>query len=234
MKLHLKNLFASMAGTLANAMVATTVLLSVSAPFAYATPLQDLEASVEAEDATAQVELDRINAERRVLNARYAEEDKACFQKFAVTPCRDKLRAERRAKLDALRTQEVALNDAKRQRRSQLQREQVRQRELEAAERRADAARAAAEKAQTQPQQNAPLSSPGTPRGESAPRQPPKPRPPNVRTPPAPVDRSAQSAEERARYEQKQKEAAEHKAEIERRNAERDPAKQPKPLPVPQ
>ncbi len=226
MKLHLKNLLSSMASA-----TALTALLFVTP--VHATPLQDLEVSVKAEDATAQVELDRINAERRALNAHYAEEDKACFQKFAVTPCRDQLRSEKRIKLDALRKEEVVLNDAKRQRHSQLQREQVRQRELDAAERRADAARAAAEKAQNQPTQNAPLGSKGAPRDEPTLRQPPKPRPPSVRTPPAPVDHTAQSAEERARYEQKQKEAAEHKAEIARRNAERDPAKQPKPLPAP-
>lgn len=197
----------------------------------FATPLQDLEASVAAEDATTQVQLDRINAERKVLNARYAEDDKACFQKFAVTPCRNELRAERRLKLDALRKEEVELNDAKRHRRSQLQREQVRQRELDAAERRADTARDAAEKAARQP--NEPLGSQGKPRAEPTPRQPPKPTPPHVRQPPAPVDHAAQSAEERARYEQKQKDAAEHKAEIERRNAERDPSKAPKPLPAP-
>ncbi|MFZ4285433.1 hypothetical protein [Variovorax sp. HJSM1_2] len=206
---------------------AATLLLTVPA---HATPLQDLEASVAAEDATTQVALDRINNERRTLNARYAEEDKACFQKFAVTPCREALRADRRIKLDALRKEEVALNDAKRQRRAQLQAEQLRQRELEAAERRADTERKAADKAARQP--NAPLSPQGSPRGEQAPRQPPKPTPPHTRQAPAVVDRSAQEAEERARYEQKQKDAAAHKAEIERKNAERDPNKQAKPLPA--
>lgn len=225
MKLHL-NRFIS------KTLVAATVWGALAMP-AHATPLQELEASVKAEDTAAQVELDRINAERKTLNARFNEEDKACFQKFAVTPCRDGVRAERRVKLDALRKEEVVLNDAKRQRKSTLQREQVRLREVEAAERRADTARAAADKAQGQPTQNAPLGSRGAPRAEPAPRQPPTPRPPSVRNPPAPVDHTAQSAEERARYAQKQKEAADHKAEIERRNAERDPSKTPKPLPAP-
>lgn len=226
MKLPLKNLLSTMTAT-------AFAALLLAGPV-HATPLQDLEASVKAEDATAQVQIDRINAERRALNARFTEEDKACFQKFAVTPCRDKLRAERRTKLDALRKEEVVFNDAKRQRHAQLQREEVRQRELEAAERRADTARAAAEKAQGQTTQNPPLGSRGAPREEPAPRQPPAPHKPNVRTPPAPIDHSAQAAEESARFAQKQKEAADHKAEIARRNAERDPAKQPKPLPAPQ
>ena len=222
MKFSLKYLISALAAAMA---------LAVLAVPAYATPLQDLEASVKEQDAVAQVQLDRISAERKALNERYAEEDKACFQKFAVTPCRNELRAQRRTKIDALRKEEVVLNDAKRQRRAELQAAQLHQRELEAAERRADTERKAAEKAERQP--NAPLSPQGTPRAEPTPRQPPKANPPHVRQPPAPVDRSAQSAEERARYEQKQKEAAEHKAEIERRNAERDPSKQPKPLPAP-
>lgn len=66
----------------------------------------------------------RIDAERQRIEKRFAEEEAACFQKFAVNDCRDASRARRRVDMADLRRQEIALNDAERKRKGaeQLQR----------------------------------------------------------------------------------------------------------------
>ena len=66
----------------------------------------------------------RIRAERQQIEQRFADEEVACFKKFAVNDCRDASRARRRAEMADLRRQEIALNDAERKRKGaeQLQR----------------------------------------------------------------------------------------------------------------
>ena len=65
---------------------------------------------------TLQAERTRIAAERSRINARFASEDRACHQRFAVNDCLKANRAWQRTELDELRRQEVLLNDAERQR----------------------------------------------------------------------------------------------------------------------
>ena len=66
----------------------------------------------------------RIQAERQQIEQRFEDEEAGCFQKFAVTDCRDASRARRRVEMADLRRQEISLNDAERKRKGaeQLQR----------------------------------------------------------------------------------------------------------------
>lgn len=72
-------------------------------------------------DATPEViarERERIEQERRQQDARFAAEEAACYQRFAVNDCLREVRARRRAVFEDLRRQDIALNDAERRSRS--------------------------------------------------------------------------------------------------------------------
>lgn len=58
----------------------------------------------------------RIAAERAKADAQFAQDEKACYAKFAVNDCQNEARARRREALADLRRQEVSLNDAQRKR----------------------------------------------------------------------------------------------------------------------
>lgn len=66
--------------------------------------------SIEAE--RARIQQDRMREERR-----YATEDAACYQRFAVTDCLRAVQIRRRETFDELRRQEILLNDLERKRR---------------------------------------------------------------------------------------------------------------------
>ena len=61
-----------------------------------------------------QSELDRIQAERGYQEARYANEEAACYQRFAVNDCLREVRVRRRLTMEDLRRQEIAVNDVQR------------------------------------------------------------------------------------------------------------------------
>lgn len=56
----------------------------------------------------------RISAERASLMAGFLAEDVACYQKFAVNNCLDRVNAKRREVMANLRRQEILLNDEER------------------------------------------------------------------------------------------------------------------------
>ena len=60
----------------------------------------------------------RIAAARGEATQRYEATEKACWQRFAVNDCLRQARTERRAVLDRLRQQELAVNDLDRRRRA--------------------------------------------------------------------------------------------------------------------
>jgi colicin import membrane protein len=62
-----------------------------------------------------------ITAERSRLEAGFAQEDAACYQKFAVNNCLDTVNAKRRQAMAQLRQQEISLNDEERKSRGQEQ-----------------------------------------------------------------------------------------------------------------
>ena len=57
-------------------------------------------------------------AERQALVERFADEERACSQRFAVTSCVDEVRSRRRAALAPLRERELRLEEAERNRRA--------------------------------------------------------------------------------------------------------------------
>jgi len=64
----------------------------------------------------AQQERDRIAAEREMLERRWFDGERACYQRFAVNDCLRQARRQHRAALADLRRQEVLINDEERQR----------------------------------------------------------------------------------------------------------------------
>lgn len=91
-----------------------------------------------------QAERGRIQAERDRVEARFAKEQVACYQKFAVNDCVGGARLVRREALADLRRQEVSLNAAQAKRRgaeqlSRIEEKSSPQAELDAANRRAAA-----------------------------------------------------------------------------------------------
>ena len=56
----------------------------------------------------------RIQAERGAGEARFIEQEAACYAKFAVTDCLQEVRSQRRHLNDDLRRQTVVLNDMER------------------------------------------------------------------------------------------------------------------------
>ena len=65
-------------------------------------------------DAQSQAEQMRINKERAVLETQYAAQETECYKRFAVNSCLGELRARKRLSMDALRRQEIVLNDVQR------------------------------------------------------------------------------------------------------------------------
>lgn len=209
-----------------------TVLLALPAAFAQLPP--------ESDDSAARA---RIDAQRQRIEARFAAEQKACFQHFAVNDCRAESQRRRRSELAVLRRDEIQLNDAERQRKAA-----ERQHDIDAkTSQRADRAK----RSESAPQQGgARQSNRRLDHGSTTAARPPEPsaaRPnppivPRARPRADPAERLAREANKRsqrasedeanaARYEREQREAAEHKADVLRKNAER--VKPVAPLPVP-
>nr|WP_315192290.1 hypothetical protein [uncultured Albidiferax sp.] len=179
----------------------------------------------------------RIDAERKRIEQRFAEEEAACFQKFAVNACRDESRARRRVDMADLRRQEIALNDAERKRKGaeQLQR-------MEQAAAAKDGPPVAVGTATPRTKASAPVRTPAEPRkpydaadaaqaqaarkatAESKARKAQEEQAARAR-------RAAEAADEPARYAKKLQEAADHKAAIDKRNAART---KPKAAPLPE
>lgn len=175
----------------------------------------------------------RIRDERAAAETRFAEEKKACRARFAVTDCIDKVTREHNARLADLRRQDNLLNDAERKRRAADRQKELDERnspekQQQAADKRAKAladqqerdARAAekAAKRAEQDAQRAGRSPTGkTPKGEPAPQGTPRDAKPAHGNGPT----AEEAAKNRADYETRQKEAQQHKAEVEARNAKR-------------
>lgn len=197
-----------------------------------ATPAATASATVPADGMLAGLNVDserkRIGIERQQAEDKFNREQVVCYQKFAVNDCIDAARAVRRATLADLRRQEISLNDAERKRKGaeQIRRMEEKEKQLPPP-------------TEMQPRERGkPAADPAgkerTARDPNEPRQPLSPRA-NPRTPRQPevkdpVAAEALAAQERAQYERKLNEAAAHKAQTEKRNAERTkPRAQPLP-----
>ncbi|BDT68341.1 hypothetical protein os1_25230 [Comamonadaceae bacterium OS-1] len=180
----------------------------------------------------------RIDAERQRIEKRFAEEEAACFQKFAVNDCRDASRARRRVDMADLRRQEIALNDAERKRKGA---EQLQRMEEAAAAKDAPpvAVGTATPRTPATPRTHAPTE-PRKPydAAEAAKAQAARKATADSKARKAQEDqatrarRAAEAANEPARYAKKLQEAADHKADTAKRSAARTKAKAA-PLPEP-
>lgn len=168
-------------------------------------------------------ERSRIASERQQVEARFKAEETACYQKFAVNDCIDAGRAERREKLADLRRQEISLNDAERKRKGA---EQVQRMEDKQKDQVPPQPMQQRERGKLTPQGKA---SGHLPR-EAAVAKVPKPRTPHVPAVKDPAMVEADAAQERERYQRKLDDAAAHKAQLAKRNAERT---KPKAQPLP-
>lgn len=72
-----------------------------------------------------EAERSRIQAERARDEALFEHEEAACYARFAVTDCLREVRVRRREALDDLRRQEVVLNDAERKRKGLEEMERI-------------------------------------------------------------------------------------------------------------
>ncbi len=70
-------------------------------------------------DTDVATERARIKVEQAQVQSRFAREEAACYQRFAVNDCLQEARAHQRAALNDLRRQEIALNDVERKRKGE-------------------------------------------------------------------------------------------------------------------
>jgi hypothetical protein len=201
-------------------------------------------ASVHAQAPDEAAERARIRQEREAADQRFSEAEKACRAKFAVNDCITKARRERNATVGELKRQERVLDDAERTRKAAERQKEIderssperqreaaqkrakaleeqQQREARAAEKAAKRAADQAERERRPPRVKSPNGEPGP---QGSPREPQAPK--------GHVISPAEAAKNKAAYEARVREAEQHKAEVEARNAKR--TKPPSPdLPPP-
>jgi colicin import membrane protein len=165
------------------------------------------------------LERTRIREERAQAQRLYEERAKVCNERFAVTGCLEEARAQRRDTMDRLRHEELVLDNAKRKQRAAERASRIREKQIE------------------QESKPGPL--------VVRERKEPTPRPAPKTAASAGSERASQPSltprinEEQAQrnkaaFDTKQKQAAEHRADVERRNAERlQKGKPAAPLPTP-
>ena len=167
--------------------------------------------------AEAQTERERVRAERAQAEQRYAEAERDCNTRFVVTACVEAARVQRRDTLNRLRSEELVLDQAARRQRAAERAAAIRDKRAHD-----DAPRAAP---------RAPLPAPAA----SAPASRLHLRPPGAKGANRAEPRLSPETEarNRAAYEARLREAQEHRAAVERRNAERRAKGKTQSLPLP-
>lgn len=165
----------------------------------------------------------RIASERAEVEKRYADRERECRERFVVTSCVDDAKRDRRKSLDALRARELKLDEETRRARTEARRAELAAKAAEDARR--DQARAASAPARSgKPFETHPPAS-GAARSEHEARDRPLTAAdrlgihPTVRG--SEAERREREAASRASYEARQREAAEHRREVEDRNVKR-------------
>jgi len=165
----------------------------------------------------------RIASERAEVEKRYADRERECRGRFVVTSCVDDAKRDRRKSLDALRARELKLDEETRRARTEARRAELAAKAAEDARR--DQARAASAPARSgKPFETHPPAS-GAARSEHEARDRPLTAAdrlgihPTVRG--SEAERREREAASRASYEARQREAAEHRREVEVRNVKR-------------
>jgi hypothetical protein len=171
-------------------------------------------------------ERSRIQADRAGAVARYQTEEAACYARFAVSDCLRKARVQRRQVLDKLRQQELVLNDAERKRKALEQLESIKekssaQRMEEEAVRR-DKARAAQQEREARAKQKAAASGAAKPDQVDG---------KNAKKLVEPAPSLDELAKEQKQYNDKLRQAQEHRANRDKSNNEKSGTSS-KPLPM--
>ena len=176
----------------------------------------------------------RLTKERAEIDARAKTEQTACYQRFAVEDCLQESRRKRRTAEDSIKRQEADLNDIERKRRAAAQLER-----LDKAPPRAQDDPAAQEKArQSQQGREQRAADHADSRADAAAkaqsnRRALEDKQRNHAEEQAKAARlQADAPTERARFQRKQEQAAKHRADRERQNAERTKPRSA-PLPTP-
>lgn len=91
--------------------------LSMALPAAAQQNAAPAQPGAATDQAWVQSERTRIANARAAAEQRYGEQERACWQRFAVNDCLHAAQRERRAALDVLRHEELALNAHERQQR---------------------------------------------------------------------------------------------------------------------
>ena len=165
----------------------------------------------------ASPERERIGAERAAAMARFAEQERACHERFVVTSCVEAARKEQRLTLTRLHRAELVLDDAERRETAARRREELQQRA------------AAQDRRASEPER--------APHREGA-RATPAPNPPTPALPQSSVSsvEAKRAAEQRneADFQARLRAAQARREAVARRNAQRaSEGKVAAPLPVP-
>lgn len=163
-----------------------------------------------ASESQASQALEAVLAERSEVQARFAQEESACYERFFVNRCIDDARERRRRALEPLDAIELEAERFQR-----LQR--ARARDLDVAERQRQAEEKAAQAAATEPR-SPPVKSPSPP---PAPSSSPR-KPPSVPTPEQERAAAAERAENEAAYARKVQASKERQDAVARRKAEKE------------
>ena len=155
-------------------------------------------------EAQRNEERERLTRQRQQLEDTYKQEMKQCYQNFDVTSCRLKARDRRIEANHILRKEELRFNAMERQIQAEETRRSVAERNSEAEQKKAEAQRAASIAASKEHAD------------ANAQKQ---------------IDHALQGTK-RGDYEQRQREAAQHKADLEKKLRERN-KESAAPLPVP-
>jgi hypothetical protein len=185
------------------------VLLGPAWVFAQS-PLPVAEVQVDMEAARGQIQAQRSREEER-----FSQEEAACQARFAVTRCQHEVRVRQREVLDQLRRQEIALNDAQRQRKAQEQARQIQensspQRLKEEADRRLEAKKAWQERVNRAAEKAAAAKAGLDSAASHKPDRVPEPQP-----------TAGELAKKQQQYQDKLKEAQAHRANREKENKEK-------------
>lgn len=170
----------------------------------------------------------RIDAERRAADARFTAQERACRARFAVNDCTAEARARHRVAVGALRRQEIALNDMERRRKAAEKLRELEERRSPEAVR--QEARERTEAVRERKAREARQADKAGRREAKAPRAPLPPRRTASATPKPPVLTPAEAEANRRAYEERVKEAEDHRAKVKKRLAER---KKPAAAPLP-
>lgn len=187
--------------------------------------------------ATPDAERTRIAAERALMESGFLTEDAACYERFFVNSCLDEVNTRRREALAALRTQEVVLNEQERKLRGAEQIRRIEEKALAEshqleADRRARAV--SSDKSRLNEQKEKQQSRTKAQAAEQANTEARAERlRANQQKKQTRSDRQAAEAAETARYDARQKEAEDRRAQNAREQLQRAKAGA-KPLPLPQ